>query len=279
MKITNVRALLFLGTFVGSAAASTLGQCRAFCKSLRPGVLDDVSACLAAVNLAPVPKLYHACVDGRKKAFDRACVPLCARAALTVTSFEGCQAVKKGGRKNVDWCRKGYDSILQNPEAFLVEHSEKEGEQPQLVQKHDAQLKTESAENDVAENDLAANELVSEPVNIESGESNGDAAENDLANEPVNAESAQNESDVEANGDAEAEEIEPDVAANDAEVEEIDTVQPVNAASTHGDPVHGGPEGAAHDPHGTASVAVVGDRSVWAEGDRGELRGAKAREL
>jgi hypothetical protein len=106
MKITNVRALLFLGTFVGSAAASTLGQCRAFCKSLRPGVLDDVSACLAAVNLAPVPKLYHACVDGRKKAFDRACVPLCARAALTVTSFEGCQAVKKGGRKNVDWCRK-----------------------------------------------------------------------------------------------------------------------------------------------------------------------------
>ena len=87
-------------------APGALGRCRAHCRAVRPGALDDVAACLPAFKLPPAQKFYRACVDGRKRAFDRACVPLCAGGAMTVTSFEACRAVEKRGRKNVDWCRK-----------------------------------------------------------------------------------------------------------------------------------------------------------------------------
>ena len=71
-------------------------------------------------------KDFPLCVEGRKKAFDQACVPICTNAELIVTSFEGCQIIARGkGAQGVSWCRKGYDSILQSVGPFLNEHAKK----------------------------------------------------------------------------------------------------------------------------------------------------------
>mmetsp|Transcript_28291 Transcript_28291/g.60746 ORF Transcript_28291/g.60746 Transcript_28291/m.60746 type:complete len:244 (+) Transcript_28291:903-1634(+) len=128
MKVTSTANALLLLVGVScaglvSSATPLLGGCKAFCKETRQGILADINSCKPALKVPPVPKLFNACVEGRKKGFDQTCVPICTNAEMTVSSYEGCQAItKKKGQKYVDWCRKGYDGIMQNIESFLVEN-------------------------------------------------------------------------------------------------------------------------------------------------------------
>ena len=113
MKVNStVNALLLLvGVSCAGVASSsttpTLGDCKAFCKETRQGMLADIGTCKPALKQPPVPKLFNACVEGRKKAFDQACIPICIKAEMSVSSFEGCKVIaKKNGQKYENWCRK-----------------------------------------------------------------------------------------------------------------------------------------------------------------------------
>ena len=106
----------------------TVGECKAICKDIREEVLANYSVCKPALVASPVPQLFQTCVAGRKKAFDKACVPLCSSAETlekNIDSFEGCRSVvKKGhGPSFVDWCRKGYDNVFTTIKPILAEQN------------------------------------------------------------------------------------------------------------------------------------------------------------
>lgn len=268
MKI-HVGALLLVGLSCGAvttSAAATLGRCRARCREVRQGVLDDVGVCLPAFKIPPAQKFYHACVDGRRRAFDRACAPLCAGAVMTVTSFEACRAAGKHGQKSVDWCRRGYDSILLNPEAFSVEPSATEETQQELVEELDVPTEVESAESESAP---------SEPVDAESTQKSRNMFEGEPVSESVR------------------------IAPHEADVVEIDTVQndvvhnePVETDTALSESVHGDPAREAGNAEDADEEAVGDDEDADDEDaaaddddnvvDRHEkltLRGMKVSEL
>lgn len=108
-SIANALVLLVGASCAGAAedATPTLAECRSFCKEVRQGVLNDIDTCTPALPIGGGMKLFNACVGGRKKAFEQACVPTCAKAELSISSYEGCLNIAKGkGQKSADWCRK-----------------------------------------------------------------------------------------------------------------------------------------------------------------------------
>lgn len=79
-------------------------------------VLADVSKCKPAAKLSLGGQLFSACSEGRKKAFDQGCVPICTSAEMSVTSFEACKAISRNkGGKFTDWCRKVSLEVLACP--------------------------------------------------------------------------------------------------------------------------------------------------------------------
>lgn len=107
MKIVVSIASALLLFVVPSVSSTALGECKLICKEIRTEVLAAKGHCMPAMKQAPTPNLFNACVEGRKKAFDQACVPICSKTEVSVTSFQACHAnVKSKGHKFVSWCRK-----------------------------------------------------------------------------------------------------------------------------------------------------------------------------
>ena len=170
MKVNSIVSalLLLVGvSFAGAESSPTaeysLADCKSFCNSSRQQALSAIDVCKPALKHHPVPKLFNACVEGRKRSFDQNCIPICTQAELSVTSYDACQSSSKHGAKFVDWCRKGYDNIVQKLDSLLVEHSEK------LKQDNNQDLEKESA----AEPDKTG--VPSEPVESESELGNTDS--------------------------------------------------------------------------------------------------------
>jgi hypothetical protein len=107
MKTVLIASKLLLLFVLPSVSSTTLGECKLMCKEIRTDVLAVKGHCMPAMKQSPTPNLFNACIEGRKKAFDQACIPICTKSEVTVTSFQGCQAsVKNKGHKFVSWCRK-----------------------------------------------------------------------------------------------------------------------------------------------------------------------------
>jgi len=54
------------------------------------------------------------------KAYQQACIPICKRSELVVTSYEGCKSIaKKHSNQAFSWCRKGYESVLSSLSPLL----------------------------------------------------------------------------------------------------------------------------------------------------------------
>eukprot|EP00804_Cyclotella_cryptica_P000727 CCRYP_001003-RB/>CCRYP_001003-RB protein AED:0.29 eAED:0.29 QI:53/1/1/1/0.33/0.28/7/2832/211 len=126
MKLIIQVLVLVLG---GPCVAKSVGDCKSSCQSIRSKVLNDVSSsvCKKAANIAPIPQLFQACIEGRKKAFDQ-CVSMCSNGAQKSESdsFESCKKVMKNGNarpKITQWCRQGYDEILSGLEVRLRQQS------------------------------------------------------------------------------------------------------------------------------------------------------------
>ncbi|KAL3771770.1 hypothetical protein ACHAW5_002384 [Stephanodiscus triporus] len=120
MKLFGALVLVF----ATSVSAGTIGDCKSFCNQVRKEALAETKHCAVAIKQSNAPKLFSACVEGRKKAFDQSCNPLCANAGMSISSFEGCQIIARNkGSQYVSWCRKGYDSMLQTLETLLDERS------------------------------------------------------------------------------------------------------------------------------------------------------------
>lgn len=81
--------------------------CETFCNKARKTLLADNSHCAATVEqyvliqYGGLSQLFKACVEGREKAFNQTCHPLCSKADVTILSIEGCK-----GSRIVSWCRK-----------------------------------------------------------------------------------------------------------------------------------------------------------------------------
>ena len=95
--------LLLVGLSAVKAAAPSIAECRSICGVLRDETLNDASACQKAKKQGQghSSKLFHGCVEARKKAFTQACVPTCAKAELSISSFDACSTsnYKKHGVK------------------------------------------------------------------------------------------------------------------------------------------------------------------------------------
>ena len=83
------------------ALAANANDCKASCQKLRRELLQDVSSslCRKASNLNPIPKLFQACIDGRKKGFDSNCISMCLDGVHAADSFAGCKATKGNAAK------------------------------------------------------------------------------------------------------------------------------------------------------------------------------------
>jgi hypothetical protein len=86
--------------------------CETFCNKARKTLLADNSHCAATVEqyvlidtvliqYGGLSQLLNACVEGREKAFNQTCHPLCSKADVTISPIEGCK-----GSRIVSWCRK-----------------------------------------------------------------------------------------------------------------------------------------------------------------------------
>ena len=124
----KVSALLLLVGASANAPPATLGYCTSLCKEARQSVLADIDICKNAIKNDPnnvkARDLVKECSKGRKKAFDQACIPLCTKAEMSVSSFESCQVIAKKGHKSVEWCRKvsGVSIGLQHSLPCLWQH-------------------------------------------------------------------------------------------------------------------------------------------------------------
>ena len=120
MKAVLIASKLLLLFVLPSVSSTTLGECKLICKEIRTDVLAMKGHCMPAMKQSPTPNLFNACIEGRKKAFDQACIPICTKSEVTVTSFQGCQAsVKNKGHKFVSWCRK-VSSPRDDTQCFLA---------------------------------------------------------------------------------------------------------------------------------------------------------------
>ena len=125
MEMNLVIGLLLFVISTYASPSETIGDCKSFCNGVRKEVLAEKGSCAAALKQSQGPNLFNTCVEGRKKAFDQTCLPLCAKAQMSITSFDGCQAIARNkGNNFVSWCRKGYESMIQSLKASILRERE-----------------------------------------------------------------------------------------------------------------------------------------------------------
>ncbi|KAL7522008.1 hypothetical protein ACHAWX_006700 [Stephanocyclus meneghinianus] len=124
MKLIVQVLFLALGS---QCMAKPAGDCKSTCQRIRYKVLNDVSSSVCKKAATPIPKLFQACIEGRKAGFDQ-CVSLCSTGARASDSdsLEGCKKVMKKGNakpKITQWCRQGYDEVLSTLKLTLEQQS------------------------------------------------------------------------------------------------------------------------------------------------------------
>lgn len=125
MKVNIVIGLLLIVISTYASPSRTIGDCKSYCTGVKKEALAEKGYCPAALKQSHGLNLVNACLEGRKKAFDQSCLPLCAKAKMSITSFDGCQAIARNKGSNfVSWCRKGYDSMIQSIKASLLRERE-----------------------------------------------------------------------------------------------------------------------------------------------------------
>ena len=160
MKLIPVASLLVLFQFGGANSS----QCKDTCKNIRQHLLlTETHTCSPALTINPSPTVYKSCQDGKKKAFEKACVPLCSNAETTfVASVEATNACKRQrGRGNSEhWCRRGYASIIKKLQSYSFPISEPSQENPEEVI---LQADLAEAEENSEERTIPAEDNVEEP--------------------------------------------------------------------------------------------------------------------
>lgn len=152
MKLISASIVLILQV-LGSFASQ---QCEETCKEIRPTILNDSNRCAPALSINPSPKVYKACQDGSKKAFDMACVQMCATTE-TATSFErksskACKTNRSRGPSE-HWCKRGFASVVKK--LYTYDFPENE---PEIIDTEQLQ------ENVVVVNEDEASSVVEDDV-------------------------------------------------------------------------------------------------------------------
>ena len=123
MKLISVAvALIVLFGRVNSSAVN----CKDTCNQIRNEFLSEPHTCSPALTINPSPDVYKACQQGKKSAFDKACVPLCSNEETTTMASLASRACRSNrGRGPSDyWCKRGFSSVLKKLEAYSFPVSE-----------------------------------------------------------------------------------------------------------------------------------------------------------
>ena len=124
MKLISV-ALMVLSQF-GRAISSSASDCKEACKGIRHELLSETHTCSPALTINPTPAVYKSCQNGKKAAFDKACVKLCSNeetTSMASLASDACRA-SKGRGPSERWCRIGFSSILKKLESYTFPVSE-----------------------------------------------------------------------------------------------------------------------------------------------------------
>ena len=159
MKLISASIILILQV-LGTSFASQ--QCEETCKEIRPTILNDGNRCAPALTINPSPKVYKACQDGSKKAFDMACVQMCATTE-TATSFErksskACKTNRSRGPSE-HWCKRGFASVVKK--LYTYDFPENE---PEIIDTEPPQenVVVDNEASSVVENDVDGPETKAE---------------------------------------------------------------------------------------------------------------------
>jgi len=168
----NIRTSLVVLAGLSSTGAAPLStrQCKDICQELRePMLLDHKSTCMPdRLDL----KHYRICMEGRSSAFRKLCLPMCTGEDTALTSYEACFN-KRRYPKDIDSCRRGYDSILNSlDDAFQVDeipvHVESVDTDISVEVEHDTLLIEPVVEQDTLDNDATvADDENEEPIHHE----------------------------------------------------------------------------------------------------------------
>eukprot|EP00984_Skeletonema_dohrnii_P018787 scaffold8859_cov116-Skeletonema_dohrnii-CCMP3373.AAC.5 len=123
MKLIYV-ALVVLSQFGRAISSST--DCKETCKGIRHELLSETHTCSPALTINPTPAVYKSCQNGKKAAFDKACVKLCSNeetTSMASLASDACRA-SKGRGPSERWCRIGFSSILKKLESYTFPVSE-----------------------------------------------------------------------------------------------------------------------------------------------------------
>ena len=122
MKLISVA--LVLSQF--GRAISSSADCKITCKGIRHELLSETHTCNPALTINPTPAVYKSCQNGKKAAFDKACVKLCSNeetTSMASLASDACRA-SKGRGPSERWCRIGFSSILKKLESYTFQVSE-----------------------------------------------------------------------------------------------------------------------------------------------------------
>jgi len=199
-----------------STGTTTLAQtrssidCKELCKEYYEKELSPT--CRGAVSEGR--GVYKACISGRRRGFEAACVPTCT-AENTVTSkpdsYNACKAESKKA-KSFPWCRRGYEKTFEETrneiatKVLALASSENEVSDPTArsssgeVLSEENEAKIYVASSDASEESLPDEQDSSEPkteldepANDTTNEPQGDAAAQEpLENEPNDEDASEN---------------------------------------------------------------------------------------
>eukprot|EP00586_Coscinodiscus_wailesii_P010061 CAMPEP_0172514062 /NCGR_PEP_ID=MMETSP1066-20121228/257371_1 /TAXON_ID=671091 /ORGANISM="Coscinodiscus wailesii, Strain CCMP2513" /LENGTH=231 /DNA_ID=CAMNT_0013294585 /DNA_START=101 /DNA_END=796 /DNA_ORIENTATION=+ len=112
-----VAVVISLSVLTTAETSDRYRECKRLCKDYFENTLDK-AMCKPALDVAPRPGVFNACVNGRIFGFKAACLPTCLRdgdeAKRNADSFVACRREANKARPNNEftWCRDGYDATF-----------------------------------------------------------------------------------------------------------------------------------------------------------------------
>ncbi|KAL7439955.1 hypothetical protein ACHAXM_012140 [Skeletonema potamos] len=183
MKLISV-ALLMLSQLFGPAnSSSVITDCKVICQGIRHTILGEThssSLCNPALNLSPSPTVYKSCHNGRKNAYDKACVPLCSNKNTSISSFDASDSCKafKGRGQSEYWCQRGFTSILKKLQDYSFPISDSITAQESQKEDKENEERPANVERLYAEPSSSVVELDREQEEVRTGEE--EVEDNDL---------------------------------------------------------------------------------------------------
>lgn len=179
MKLISASVILILQVLGGvhSSFASKQQQCEKTCKEIRPTILGDPNRCAPALTINPSPKVYKACQDGSKKAFDMTCIQMCATTEAAIgferKSSKACKTNRSRGPSE-HWCKRGFASVVKK--LYTYDFPENE---PEIIDSEPLQ------ENVVVENKDEASSVVEDDVVVDGPETKAKVEVTEAEAEPI----------------------------------------------------------------------------------------------